>query len=115
MAGYRVFEAANLSEAIRELERQPVDAIIAALSLPPTGTSALLAAMRLRPEWKSIPMLALAESAEQVRELAGQPAGFQDCLVKFDREAMLTSLARLASVLEPVLAPELAGMGKGER
>ena len=118
MAGYRVFEAANLSEAIRELERQPVDAVVAALDLPPTGTSALLAAMRLRPEWGAIPVLALAESMEQVRGRAGQTTGFQDCQVKFDREAMLASLARLASALSPADAalqcvPELVGTGKG--
>lgn len=99
MAGYRVFEAANLDEALRGLEHQPVDIVVAALDLPPNGSSALLAAMRRRPEWEGIPVLALAESAEQVRARAGQPMGFQDCQVKFDREAVLESLARLASAL----------------
>ena len=102
MAGYRVFEAGNLREAIHELEQRQVDVVVAALDLPPTGTSALVDAMRLRPEWKDIPILALAESAEQVRARVGQLTGFQDCQVKFDREAMLTSLARLASALAPV-------------
>ena len=46
MAGYRVVEAANLDEAIRELEQQPVDVVVAALDLPPNGGAALLAAMR---------------------------------------------------------------------
>jgi len=101
MAGYRVIEAASLSEAIRGLEQQPVDAIVATLDLPPTGTSALLAAVRLRPEWKAVPILALADSAEQVRARSGEPAGYQDCQVKFDRDAMLASLARLASALAP--------------
>jgi CheY-like chemotaxis protein len=119
MAGYHVVEAANLSEAINGLEERPVDAVVAALDLPPTGTSALLAAIRLRPEWKAIPILTLADSAEQVLARAGQSTGFQDCQVKFDREAMLASLARLAAALasgarEPVLAgrelePVLAG------
>jgi two-component system chemotaxis sensor kinase CheA len=99
MAGYQVFEAANLGEAIRRLEQQPVDAVVTALDLPPDGTSALLAAIRGRPDWKAIPILALAESAEQARAGSVQAAGFQDCQVKFDREAMLASLARLASAL----------------
>ena len=60
---------------------------MAALDLPPDGSSALLAAMRRRPEWAGIPVLALAESAEQVQARAGQPTDFQDCQVKFDREA----------------------------
>jgi len=99
MAGYRVLEAANLDEVIRGLEQEPVDIVVAALDLPPNGSSALLAAIRRRPEWEGIPVLALAESAEQVRARAGQPLDFQDCQVKFDREAMLESVARLASAL----------------
>jgi len=99
MAGYRVLEAANLDEAICGLEQHPVDIVVAALDLPPNGSSALLAAMRRRPEWEGIPILALAESAEQVRARARQPMDFQDCQVKFDREAMLESVARLASAL----------------
>ncbi|MGA3239998.1 MAG: chemotaxis protein CheW [Bryobacteraceae bacterium] len=110
MAGYRVVEAANHDEAIRMLEQQSVDAVVASLDLPLGGTSALLAAMRRRPEWEAIPVLALAESAEQVRTQSGQTTGFQDCQMKFDREAMLASLTRLASVLasavtEPVCVP----------
>jgi hypothetical protein len=67
--------------------------------------------MRGRPEWEGIPVLALAETAEQVRLRAGQLTGFQDCQVKFDREAMLESVARLASALNaaetaPVCARE---------
>ncbi len=99
MVGYRVVEAANLDEAIRGLEQQPVDIVVAALDLPPDGSSALLAAMRRRPEWAGIPVLALADSVEQVRARAGLPADFQDCQVKFDQEAMLQSVARLASAL----------------
>jgi two-component system, chemotaxis family, sensor kinase CheA len=111
MAGYRVLEAANLDEAIRGLEQQPVDVVVTALDLPPNGSSALLAAMRQRLEWEGIPVLALADSAEQAR--AGQPMGFQDCQAKFDREAMLESVARLASALASAeTAPVCVG---GER
>jgi two-component system chemotaxis sensor kinase CheA len=110
MAGYRVLEAANLDEAIRGLEQQPVDVVVAALDLPPNGSSALLAAMRRRPEWEAIPILALADSAEQVQAPAVRTAGFQDCQVKFDREAMLESVERLASALaSSETAPVCAG------
>jgi two-component system chemotaxis sensor kinase CheA len=111
MAGYRVLEAANLDQAIRGLEQQPVDIVVAALDLPPNGSSALLAAMRRRPEWEGIPVLALADSAEQIRARAGQPMDFQDCQVKFDREAMLESVARLAAALASA-EPAPAGVGK---
>jgi CheY-like chemotaxis protein len=78
-----------------------VDAVVAALDLPPSGSSALLAAMRRRPEWEAIPVLALAIRPSRSQAQAGQTAGFQDCQAKFDREAMLESLARLASALVP--------------
>ncbi len=96
MVGYRVLEAANLDEALRSLEQHPVDIVVTALDLPPDGSSPHC---RLRSSiaWSGGgSRFALADSAEQVRERAGE-TGFQDCQVKFDQEAMLGSLARLAS------------------
>ena len=89
----------NLDEAIRGLEQHTVDIVVTALDLPPNGSLALLAAMRHRTEWQGIPILALANSAEQARTRTGQTPDIQDCQVKFDREAMLGSVARLASTL----------------
>jgi two-component system chemotaxis sensor kinase CheA len=110
MSGYRVLEAATLDEAIRELEQQSVDVVVAALDLPPNGSSELIAAMRRRPDWEGIPVLALADSAEQVKAQAHRAAGFQDCQAKFDRAAMLESVARLACALASAdAAPVCAG------
>jgi len=109
MAGYRVLEAANLDEAIHGMEQQPADVVVAALDLPPQGSSALLAAMRQRTEWQGIPILALADSAGQAQSSASQTAGFEGCQDKFDRGALLESLARLASAQAvPEAAPTFA-------
>jgi len=104
MAGYRVSEASNLEEAIRGLERQPVDVVISTLDLSPDGTSTLVNAMRKRPEWGAIPPLALAEPAGPAQGAAMRAAGFQDCQQKFDRVAMIESLERLSSALGPAEA-----------
>ena len=113
MADYVVLEAANLDEAIAKLEQQPIDVVVAALDLPPGGCSALLARMRGRPEWEKIPVLALAESAEQIQGAAARSAGFQDCQVKFDRVLVLESVAKLVSQLASVsTAPVGAGLGR---
>ena len=113
MTGYQVLEAANLDQAIRRLEQQPVDLVLAALDLPPKGGSALLAAIRQRPEWEAIPIVALTDSAGQVPAAAVRTAGFQDCQAKFDREAMLESVSRLASALALAeTAQACAGKGK---
>jgi len=97
MAGYRVEEAANLDEAIRGLEEQPADVVVAAMDLPPKGGSALLAAMRARPEWERIPLLGLADHSGQLQSSEARTAGFEDCKAKFDGNAILESVARLAS------------------
>ncbi len=103
MAGYQVGEAANLGEALRGLEQQPIDFVVADLGLPPTGVSGLHGAMHDRPEWAHIPIMALGDASEQ-RQGALSPAMFADCQPKFDREAMLESLLRLAAAVAPAAA-----------
>ena len=104
MAGYAVLEAARLEDAIHLLEKYPVDVVIASLDLPHDESPALLDAIRHRPEWEGIPVLALADTPEQAT--ANLRQGFRDCLTRFDREAMLASVARLATAIESAeLAP----------
>lgn len=98
MAGYRVIEAADLQEALRELQQTTIDIVVAALNLPSQGCAALRQEMRRRPEWESIPLLALADSTQQVQAQIDRTA-FEDCQPKFDREAMLESLTRLAAAV----------------
>lgn len=97
MAGYSVLEAASLDEVVRKLEQQTVDVVVTALELPPDGSSALLAALRARPELGNIPILALVDSLDPARMSAAQTAGFQDCQAKFDGLLVLESVARLVS------------------
>ena len=97
MAGYRVKQAANLDEAIREMERQRTNVVVAAVDLPPRGGAALAAAMHARPEWERIPLLGLADSASQLQSSVVLAGGFEECRAKFDGDAVLASVARLAS------------------
>jgi two-component system, chemotaxis family, sensor kinase CheA len=97
MAAYLVLEAANLEQAIAQLEQHPVRLVLVALELPPGGSSALLAAMRLRSQWDKIPVVVLAGSVEQVQAEAARAAGFEDCQPKYDRILVLESVGRLVS------------------
>jgi two-component system, chemotaxis family, sensor kinase CheA len=97
MAGYRVLEASAVDEAIRGMEQQQPDVVLLALDLPGEGTSALLATMRMRREWQDIPVIGLADSADQAHPLSAHPAGLEDCQDKFDHDALLKCLARLVS------------------
>jgi two-component system chemotaxis sensor kinase CheA len=97
MAGYGVIEAATVDEAIRALEQYPVDLVLAGLDLSPDGYSTLRSALNRRPEWEGIPILALADSSEQVQALATAPGKLLEFQMKFDREAVLEAAARLIS------------------
>ncbi len=97
MAGYSVLEAANLDEVIRKLECHTIDVVVTALELPPDGSTALVAALRSRPELAKIPILALVESFDQNQAAFAQTAGFQDCQEKFDGLLVLESVTRLVS------------------
>ena len=111
MAGYSVYEAENLNEAIRRLEQQPVDVVVAALDLQTDGSSALLNCLRGRSEWAGIPVLALVDPAGMVRASSARTAGFQDCQAKFDSVLVLEAVARLVS--SPAPTKELP-VGAGE-
>lgn len=100
MAGYAVREATNLDEAISSLEHHPVDIVLAALSLPDDGSFALLTAVRGRPAWEKIPVVAVADSPENMRASECMEAGFQDCQTSFNSKAILESVATLVSVPE---------------
>lgn len=97
MAGYRVVEASSVEDALRSLDQHAVDLVAASLDLPAGGAAGLLNAMRGRPEWAAIPILALAESSDSTG--VAMTAGFRECQAKFDREAMLDSLARLSAAV----------------
>jgi len=97
MAGYLVLEAANLDDAVRRLEQQPIDVVIAALDLVPKGGSALLSSLRRRPEWHGIPVLALSDSADPSRASAARKTGFKDCLAKLDHELVVEAVTQLVA------------------
>src|ERR1039458_5857216 len=100
MAGYRVVEAADTRTALRELECRKIDVVLTGLDLPSDGTGhGLLEEMRRLPGLAHVPALALVDSAEQAKAQREHPRGFADYPLKFDRDAMLISLARLASAV----------------
>jgi two-component system chemotaxis sensor kinase CheA len=110
MAGYSVLEAESLGEAIRKMEQQPIDAVVATLDLQANGSSALLAALRGHSDWARIPVLALVDPDELARASAARTAGFQDCQAKFDGVLVLASVARMISSLASInTIPECVG------
>jgi two-component system chemotaxis sensor kinase CheA len=101
ISGYIVSEAANLEEALHCLDHQSVDVVLAALNLSPAAGSPLLAAMHSRPEWERIPVLAVADSAEEIQTSQWRAQGYESCQPKFDSVAILDAVGRLVSSTVP--------------
>ena len=99
MAGYRVVETADKQAALLELERGEIDVVLAGLDLPSDGGGSLLEEMRRLPGLANVPAMALIDSAEQAQAQRDHPQGYSDCQMKFDRDAMLQSLAKLAGAV----------------
>ena len=107
MAGHTVIDASDAHEAIDRLERERVDAILAALDLPPHGGFALLAQTRGSEKARSVPALGLVSGTDRATWPGPAEGGFQDYLPKCDREALLASIDR---VLSQKTAPPLEAM-----
>jgi two-component system chemotaxis sensor kinase CheA len=110
MAGYHVIEAADTKQALHELERREVDVVAASLDLPAAGGFDFLEKMRRVPTLVGIPALALANRGDEKPPRGKYPVEFEDFQMKFDRDAMLRSLAKLsAEAGEGDMEPALAG------
>ncbi len=106
MAGHRVLEASNAGEVLRIVDRGGADVLVASLDLPPEGGFALLEAVRRRAGAKRIPALALTGTTPETSTPSNGEAGFEDYQPKFDCEAMVRSVERLAAaVAEAGTAP----------
>ena len=98
MAGYRVLEAADCQEALERLQRDRVDVLLSGLDLPGEGPFELLRRLRLEPEWCGLPAVALASGPEEMEQRGDREFEFDDYQMRFDKEATLNSISRLAAV-----------------
>jgi len=88
MAGYRVDEAGNPDEILQRLEHETYDLLVADLNLFSEEIGRAIAAKGMR-------ALALAANAEEIEQRHLHP-GFDGYQMRFEREALLRSIERLA-------------------
>ena len=111
MAGYNVIEAADTRQALQEMERRDIDVVAASLDLPAAGGFDLLEQMRRVPTMVGVPALALTNRGDEKPPRGKYPVEFEDFQMKFDRDAMLRSLAKLsAEAGEHDMEPAMAGV-----
>jgi len=79
LGGYRVSEAANGSDALREITLHPVDLVILDLALPDIDGSEVLERIR---SWTSVPVIILSVRAGETEKVKLLELGADDYVVK---------------------------------
>ncbi|MEX2649918.1 MAG: chemotaxis protein CheW [Alphaproteobacteria bacterium] len=94
-AGYRVTTAEDGDQALKMLEGdRTFDIIVSDIDMPGTDGYALARACRSQDKWRHTPLVALSALDAPADVARGRDAGFDDYVVKFDRETLLNVLSR---------------------
>ena len=76
------------------------DLIVSDIEMPGMNGFDFASAVKADARWKSTPMIALSSYAAETDVARGRSVGFNDYVAKFDREALMSSLARVVSEQE---------------
>jgi two-component system chemotaxis sensor kinase CheA len=112
LGGHRVVEAASVREALARLEKTHVDVLVASLELPGDGAIDLVRQVRASDEFASLPALAVAARAGDRKRVAAEGAGFDQCLLRSDRDGLLRAVQRVTAPRDPA---EPAAIGTVEQ
>ncbi|NQW01390.1 MAG: chemotaxis protein CheW [Rhodospirillales bacterium] len=99
VAGWEVVTAESADAALQLRERGArFDVIISDIEMPGMNGFQFAEAVRADERWKKIPMVALSGNASESDLSKGRQAGFDDYVAKFDREALVSSLAQTVAM-----------------
>jgi two-component system chemotaxis sensor kinase CheA len=102
-AGYKVTAVSSATEALRMRDAGAMfEAIVSDISMPDMDGYTFARAVRGGGSWVGLPMIALSGRSEPADVEIGREAGFTDYVVKFERDALLASLAQCLA--EPITA-----------
>lgn len=95
--GYTVLTTADGVEALQVMEEISPDLIVADIMMPRMDGYAFYEAVRVRPEWVTIPFIFLTARSEQEAVLKGKELGVEDYIIKpFDPDELTVAVrARL--------------------
>ncbi|TAN58538.1 MAG: response regulator, partial [Magnetospirillum sp.] len=94
VAGYEVISVESADKALTLREQgNEFDAIISDIEMPGMSGFDFAAAVRGDARWAQIPMVALSSHATEKDFERGRQVGFNDYIAKFDRDALLQTLA----------------------
>ena len=99
MAGYSVTTVPSALEALNLCEAgETFDVIVSDIEMPGMTGLEFAAAVRNGSRWQDTPLVALSSHASQRDLDRGRAAGFDDYVAKFDRDALIYTLAQTLSV-----------------
>ena len=99
VAGFEVIEAGDVDEALQRLNRQRVDVLVSSADLPDKTAFELLRRVREAPELKAIPVVCLGDAALETAAAEPPDYRFDEYVRRFDQQATLASVSRLAQAL----------------
>jgi two-component system chemotaxis sensor kinase CheA len=97
LAGYRVVEACNGAEALERLKGGSIDAVICDLEMPVMNGWEFARNVRKAGNFRHLPLIALTTLDNAESRMQAQDAGYDQYLVKIDRESMLSTLEKSCS------------------
>jgi len=94
VAGYHVTAAESAEDALALREKgEEFDAIISDIEMPGMSGFDLAKDIRSSGKWAKVPIVALSSHATDLDFERGRAVGFNDYVAKFDRDALLATLA----------------------
>ncbi len=94
VAGYEVISVESAAAALQLRDSgNTFDVIISDIEMPGMNGFEFAEEVRSDPHWKDIPMVALSSHATDKDFERGREVGFSDYVAKFDREALVNTLA----------------------
>lgn len=110
MAGYRVIEAATSTEMLQHMENESVNLLVAGLDFM-AGDPPAMESVRRSHGSSDLRMIGLVNSSSEIEQRRTLYPEFDDYQVRFESEAMLQSVERLAQSLDrKTSAPAKAGV-----
>jgi CheY-like chemotaxis protein len=106
-----VVEASDADDALQRLNRQQVDVVVSSSDLVGGAAFDLLRRVREAPELQALPVVCLSDDPNRMQSESPSGYAFDECLVKFDQEAILASVTRLAKALRSRQAEAEAVLG----
>src|SRR3989339_966451 len=95
--GFEVVTAMDGKQGLTKLEEQHFDLVLSDIEMPVMDGFGLIKAIRAQEKYRKLPVLALTSLSDNDTVQQGLKAGFNEWLVKLDKEQILSTINRYLS------------------